>query len=88
MPPDIAASSDRLPSSTSIQDLCDRHHISRTFVDNEIRTGRLRTRRIGRAIRILVTDELAWLESLPSGQEPYTAKGMRKSARCGGSRHE
>jgi hypothetical protein len=54
---------EKLQTSSSIEDLCARHHISRDLVFAAIRKGELKVTRLGtRCLRITQTQEAEWLE--------------------------
>lgn len=53
------------PISSTKKELAERHGVSVDFIEAEIRRGRLRARKFGRATRILDADEEEWLVSLP-----------------------
>ena len=53
------------PTSSSKKELAERHGVGVDFVEAEIRRGRLRARKFGRATRILDADEEKWLASFP-----------------------
>ncbi len=59
------------PTSSKVDDVCERHNLSRDYVDKEIREGRLKARRIGRGVRVFTQDEMDWINSLPSARMPY-----------------
>ncbi len=83
-PSDIAA--------RSVDQTAARYGISRTAVKEEIRSGRLVARKLGRRTIILETDELAWANALPRfspGGENCDARGAaRKSYEHAQARRE
>jgi hypothetical protein len=54
----------------TVPEFCERNNVGRDTVYGEIRTGRLRARKINRKTLILDVDEDAWRASLPVLQLP------------------
>lgn len=55
-------------NSLTIDDLCKRENVSRTYVYREINAGRLKARKRGRRTVFLREDVRAWLKALPEYQ--------------------
>ena len=53
----------------SIKEFCERYTIGPTKVFEEISTGRLIARKVGRRTIITQEDESRWLQSLPKARE-------------------
>jgi hypothetical protein len=51
----------------TVNDFCERYSVGRTLAYEEIKAGRLRTRKAGRRTLILAQDAEAWISGLPSG---------------------
>jgi hypothetical protein len=51
----------------TVRQFCESHGIGRTTFYNEVSSGRLRTRKIGRRTVVLAGDAASWRESLPAG---------------------
>ncbi|MER9533015.1 excisionase family DNA-binding protein [Mesorhizobium sp. M0309] len=65
------------PNAFTIKRLCAAYGVGRTFVYEEIKAGRLETRRAGtRKVLVRKQDADKWLDSLPKGNpQPATARG-------------
>ena len=50
----------------SIANACKRAGVGRTFIFEEIRSGRLKAKKAGRRTLVLREDLTAWLQALPS----------------------
>lgn len=55
----------RSRSAWSIAEVAERHGVSKQFIRNEITAGRLRAKRLGRRVVILLAAEKEWLEAAP-----------------------
>lgn len=69
----------------SIDEFAELAGLSRVTVYNEIRAGKLTTRKIGRRTVVLADDARAYLNSLPvfvARQEPSTPQPLRRRAGC------
>jgi excisionase family DNA binding protein len=51
--------------ATSIAEFCQRYRLGRTKVYEELKSGRLRARKIGKRSIITDDDEEEWLQALP-----------------------
>ena len=54
----------------SIREFCSRYRVGRSLVYDEIQSGRLRMRKVGRGSLIMRQDAEAWAERLPDGMRP------------------
>lgn len=63
---DRLSTSDSPPAlAMSVEDIATRSALGRSFLYQEIKAGRLRARRAGTRLVVLVADAEAWLETLP-----------------------
>lgn len=53
-------------ASWSIAEIATRNGLSKEFVSKEIADGRLKAKRLGRRVVVLIADERAWLEQAPA----------------------
>jgi hypothetical protein len=51
--------------ASTVDEFCERNHICRETAYGQIRTGRLRARKVGKRTLIFTEDEAAWRDSLP-----------------------
>ncbi len=57
----------------TIQDFCQFYGVGRTFAFQEIKEGRLRTKKAGQRTLILRADADSWVNSLPDGKSGEAA---------------
>jgi excisionase family DNA binding protein len=54
------------PDAYTIDEVCRRVQVGRSYIYGEIRAGRLRARKLGRLTRVLTPDLAAWLDAAPA----------------------
>lgn len=52
----------------TVDEFCRAHGVGRSYVYEQIASGRLRTRKAGRRTLILAADAAQWLAALPEGR--------------------
>lgn len=62
-------------AALTVNEFCNRYSIGRNLFYDEVKAGRLRTRKAGRRTLVLATDAAAWAHALPglhaeAGQVP------------------
>jgi hypothetical protein len=70
----------------TLEQFCESHSLSLSFVYNEIRSGKLKACKVGRATRILEEDRLVYLATWPriapsnAGPASHSAESARELA--------